>query len=133
MGVVGISFSLKSSVVLPYIKSYSMKTYLKNIATFFFFIPFLTFSQENQTIVLEIPQPPSEEVRQTIQKRSYVWIPAQWKFEANQYKWVPGFWERKKVGYVFVSGRWIEKSQGYVWKNGYWKKINLNKWMMIYS
>ena len=110
-----------------------MKIILKNIAIVCFFIPFLSFSQQDQIIVLEIPQPPIEEFRQTIQKRSYVWIPAQWKFEANQYKWVPGFWERKKIGYVFVSGKWIEKNRGYVWKSGYWKKINLNKWMMIYS
>ena len=132
MGVVGISFLL-IQCSLALFKLYKMKIILKNIVVVYFFLPFLAFSQQEQIIVLEIPKPPSEEVRQTIQKRSYVWIPAQWKLEEEKYTWVPGFWERKKVGYVFVSGNWIEKGRGYIWKNGYWKKINLNKWMMIYS
>ena len=96
-------------------------------------LPFFTFSQQDQSVVMEIPSPPIEEVVQTIQKRSYFWIPGQWVFEKNTYNWIPGYWERKKAGYVFVSGKWIEKNKGYIWQSGFWKKINLDKWLMMYS
>ncbi len=76
---------------------------------------------------------PEKIEKQTIQKRSHTWIEAQWKVINNQYQWKSGYWEEKRIGYVFVNGYWDKKTNGWAWKEGYWKKIDLKKWMNLYS
>ena len=76
---------------------------------------------------------PEKLVKQTLQKRALIWIDGQWTVESGEYIWVSGHWENKKIGYVFVNGQWTKKSKGWVWTDGYWKKIDLNKWMNLYS
>ena len=78
-------------------------------------------------------QKPTNEKKQTLQKRAFVWIEGQWKIEDNKYIWQEGYWEIKRIGYVFINGSWIKKSKGWTWIQGYWKKIDLNKWMALYS
>tara|TARA_B100000579_G_scaffold152800_1_gene124169 strand:+ start:275 stop:628 length:354 start_codon:yes stop_codon:yes gene_type:complete len=76
---------------------------------------------------LEINKP------QTLQKRSSIWIKGQWMTVNNEYEWKYGHWKPKKIGYVFVNGEWYQSNKGWQWKDGYWKKIDLNKWMNLYS
>ena len=77
--------------------------------------------------------PPETIETQTLQKRGLVWIKGQWQTINNKYEWKSGHWTNKKIGYVFIDGSWIESAKGWKWQDGYWKKINLNKWMSIYS
>ena len=76
---------------------------------------------------------PEKVVKQTLQKRSEIWIDGQWKIENNKYIWVSGHWKTKKIGYVFVNGKWNKSSKGWTWTEGYWKEIELNKWMNLYA
>ena len=86
-----------------------------------------------QLVVKDILIPPTKQINQTIQKRSQVWIPAQWIIDNNQHIWSEGYWENKKLGQVFISGQWKKSAGGFIWEEGYWKKISMDKWMLIYS
>ncbi|MBF25527.1 MAG: hypothetical protein CMP49_03295 [Flavobacteriales bacterium] len=77
--------------------------------------------------------PPNQEFKQTLQKRSQIWIKGQWAIVNNTYVWVKGHWETKRAGFVFVDGNWIKKSNGWTWKEGYWKKIDMNKWLNLHT
>ena len=83
--------------------------------------------------VQEKLSPPENKILQTLQKRSFIWIKGQWETVDNQYKWKSGYWIEKKIGYVFVNGEWNKSKQGWQWEDGYWKKIDINKWINLYS
>ena len=90
-------------------------------------------AQNNGPVLAEKLEVPEKIVKQTLQKRSLIWIDGQWKVENNKYIWVSGHWETKKIGYVFINGKWNKSSKGWTWTEGYWKKIELNKWMNLYA
>ena len=90
------------------------------------------FAKEGPFLENKLKKPNNEE-KQTLQKRAFIWIEGQWKIEKNKYVWQKGYWERKRIGYVFINGSWIKKSKGWTWSQGYWKKIDLSKWMALYS
>ena len=101
-----------------------------------FIITLLLFAftvNAQELVVKDILTPPSKQIKQSIQKRSQVWIPAQWNIENNQHIWTEGHWTDKKTGQVFISGQWQKSKKGFIWKEGYWKKIPMDKWMSIYS
>ena len=77
--------------------------------------------------------PPEKNISQTLQKRALIWIDGQWETVDSQYKWKSGHWTEKKIGYVFIDGEWNKSKQGWQWKDGYWKKIDINKWINLYS
>ena len=90
-------------------------------------------AQNQGPVLAEKLEMPEKIVKQTLQKRSLMWIEGQWEVENNKYVWVSGHWETKKVGYVFVNGKWTKKAKGWIYTEGYWKKIELNKWMNLYA
>ena len=90
-------------------------------------------AQTEGPILAEKLEAPEIIVKQTLQKRAYIWIDGQWEVQNDKYIWVSGHWETKKIGYVFVSGKWTKKSKGWTWTNGYWKKIDMNKWLNLYA
>ena len=101
-----------------------------------FIITLLLFAftvNAQELVVKDILTPPSKQIKQSIQKRSQVWIPAQWNIENNQHIWTEGHWTDKKTGQVFISGQWEKSKEGFIWKEGYWKQISMDKWMSIYS
>ena len=87
----------------------------------------ISTAQNQGPVLAEKLEMPEKIVKQTLQKRSLMWIEGQWTIENNQYIWVSGHWATKKIGYVFINGQWSKKSKGWTWTNGYWKKININK------
>lgn len=91
------------------------------------------FAQQQGPIVAEKLIAPVEKIKQTLQKRSFFWIEGQWNIKQGQYVWVDGHWIKKKVGFIFVNGKWVKKSNGWSWEQGYWKKIDINKWKVLYS
>tara|TARA_B100001142_G_C14057256_1_gene548288 strand:+ start:350 stop:685 length:336 start_codon:yes stop_codon:yes gene_type:complete len=91
------------------------------------------FSQNNGLYLENKLVNPTNEIKQTLQKRAFIWIKGQWKIENNKYVWQKGYWENKKIGYIFINGSWLKKSNGWTWIEGYWKKIDINKWMSVYS
>ena len=105
----------------------------KTILTTTLSIFFITFCSADGPILKEKLTNPEEYKRQTLQKRSFIWIDGQWEVDNNTYKWVSGHWVPKRMGYVFINGTWEKKSNGWTWKEGYWKKINMNKWINLYS
>ena len=93
----------------------------------------ISTAQNQGPVLAEKLEIPEKIVKQTLQKRSLMWIEGQWKVENNQYIWVSGHWATKKIGYVFVNGKWSQNSKGWMWTEGYWKQIELNKWMNLYA
>ena len=93
----------------------------------------ISTAQNQGPVLAEKLEIPEKIVKQTLQKRSLMWIEGQWKVENNQYIWVSGHWATKKIGYVFVNGKWNQNSKGWMWTEGYWKQIELNKWMNLYA
>ena len=93
----------------------------------------ISTAQTQGPVLAEKLEMPEQNVKQTLQKRSLIWIDGQWKVENNKYIWVSGHWKTKKIGYVFVNGKWNKSSKGWVWTDGYWKEIELNKWMNLYA
>ena len=77
--------------------------------------------------------PPEKNIVQTLQKRSLTWIEGQWITVDGNYNWQTGHWTEKKIGYVFINGKWSKSNKGWQWQDGYWKKININKWITLYS
>jgi len=77
--------------------------------------------------------PPEKNHIQTLQKRSLIWIEGQWETINNKYQWKSGHWTNKKSGHVYVNGRWNKSNKGWQWEDGYWKKIDINKWINLYS
>jgi hypothetical protein len=111
-----------------------LKIHIMTKFTFILTLLLFAFTVNAQELVVkDILTPPTKQIKQSIQKRSKVWIPAQWNIENNQYVWSEGKWENKKVGQVFISGGWEKAKGGFVWTEGYWKNISINKWMAIYS
>tara|TARA_A100001011_G_C14214261_1_gene801291 strand:- start:425 stop:757 length:333 start_codon:yes stop_codon:yes gene_type:complete len=99
----------------------------------FIFTTFLCVGQTKEIVVLEKLTPPTKVVKQTLQKRAFIWIQGQWNIIEDRYVWRDGYWTPKKKGYVFVNGKWQSHKKGWVWNQGYWKKIDLKKWNSIYS
>ena len=91
------------------------------------------FAQKQGPYLKDKLEKPGNEIKQTLQKRALVWIDGQWKIDENKYVWQKGYWENKRIGYVFINGSWLKKSSGWTWIEGYWKKIDINKWMTLYS
>tara|TARA_B100000902_G_C27120171_1_gene818241 strand:+ start:266 stop:592 length:327 start_codon:yes stop_codon:yes gene_type:complete len=98
-----------------------------------FMSTYLFANSSDGLILKEQLTPPVKECKQTLQKRSYIWIKGQWDIINNNYIWVDGHWESKRFGYVFIDGEWNKKSNGWIWKKGYWKKIDMNKWLNLYT
>jgi len=117
------------------LKLNSTKKFTRIVAVGIIVLGSMTISnaQNEGPILAEKLEMPEKLVKQTLQKRSLIWIDGQWKIENNKYIWVSGHWEAKKIGYVFINGKWIKKSKGWMWTDGYWKKIDLNKWMNLYA
>ena len=103
------------------------------IILFALFISNNLFSQPEGPLLKEKLISPELVKKQTVIKRSFVWIDSQWNFEKDSYKWISGHWLLKKPGYVFINGYWNKKSNGWTWTNGYWKKIDMHKWRKLYS
>ena len=93
----------------------------------------ISIAQNQGPILVEKLDVPEKIVKQTLQKRSLIWIKGQWKIENNQYVWISGHWTQKKIGFVFVDGKWSKKSKGWIWEEGYWKQIGINQWMNLYA
>ena len=112
-----------------------MKNFNQIIAAGIIVLSSMTISnaQTQGPVLAEKLEMPEKLVKQTLQKRSLIWIDGQWKIENNQYIWVSGHWETKKIGYIFINGKWEQTSKGWVWEEGYWKKIDFNKWMSLYA
>ena len=112
-----------------------MKNLTQTVAIGIIVLSSMTISNaQNQGPVLaEKLEVPEQIVKQTLQKRAYIWIDGQWKIENNEYIWVSGHWETKKIGYVFINGKWTKKSKGWTWTEGYWKKVDINKWLSLYA
>ena len=68
----------------------------------------ISTAQNQGPVLAEKLEIPEEIVKQTLQKRSLMWIEGQWEIENNQYIWVSGHWATKKIGYVFVNGKWTK-------------------------
>ena len=96
-------------------------------------LTFTVNTSAQELVLKEKLEPPTIESKQTLQKRSEVWIPGQWIIENNTHKWVNGYWELKKMGQVYICGKWKKIKQGYVWETGYWKSISMNQWISLYS
>ena len=84
-------------------------------------------------ILKEKLTPPEINETQTLQKRAFIWIDGQWETVNNKYKWKTGHWTAKRIGFVFINGKWDKSQNGWQWIDGYWKKIDINKWLNIYS
>ena len=112
-----------------------MKNLTQTVAIGIIVLSSMTISNaQNQGPVLaEKLEVPEQIVKQTLQKRAYIWIDGQWKIENNEQIWVTGHWETKKIGYVFINGKWTKKSKGWTWTEGYWKKVDINKWLSLYA
>ena len=93
----------------------------------------ISIAQNQGPILAEKLDVPEKIVKQTLQKRSLIWIKGQWKIENNQYIWISGHWTQKKIGFVFVDGKWSKKAKGWRWEEGYWKQIGINQWMNLYA
>ena len=90
-------------------------------------------AQTEGPILADKLEAPETIVKQTLQKRAFIWIDGQWEMQNDKYIWVSGHWESKKIGYIFINGEWTKTSKGWVWKEGYWKKIDINKWMTLFA
>ena len=112
-----------------------MKNFTQTVAIGIIVLGSMTISnaQTQGPVLAEKLEMPEKLVKQTLQKRSLIWIDGQWKVENNKYIWVSGHWETKRIGYVFIDGKWKKTSKGWVWTDGYWKKIDLNKWMTLFA
>ena len=91
----------------------------------------ITQASSNGPVLKEKLENPEKNVRQTLQKRAFIWIEGQWEIINNTYQWKSGHWEEKRVGYVFVNGLWEKTGKGWSWKEGYWKKIDISKWYSL--
>jgi hypothetical protein len=116
-------------------KMNTMKNFTQTVAIGIIVLGSMTISnaQTQGPILAEKLEMPEKLVKQTLQKRSLIWIDGQWKVEDNKYIWVSGHWETKRIGYVFIDGKWKKTSKGWIWTDGYWKKIDLNKWMTLFA
>ena len=112
-----------------------MKNFNQIIAAGIIVLSSITISnaQNQGPILAEKLEAPETIVKQTLQKRAFIWIDGQWEVQNGEHVWVSGHWENKKIGYVFINGQWTKKSKGWTWTNGYWKKININKWLNLYA
>ena len=100
--------------------------------TLFFTVSTVLLSQSGGPVVKNIIDAPIN-YKQTIQKRSHIWIKGQWEIINNQYNWKEGYWAVKKPGFVFVDGYWKKHKNGWQWILGYWKEIDINKWISLNS
>ena len=98
----------------------------------FFTFNSILFSQSKGPVVENIIDSPRS-YRQTIQKRSHIWVKGQWEIINDQYMWKDGYWVVKKPGFVFVDGYWKKHINGWQWILGYWKEIDINKWLNLHS
>ncbi|MFN7140280.1 MAG: hypothetical protein ACK4UN_13170, partial [Limisphaerales bacterium] len=75
-----------------------------------------------ETVVVDAPPAPQQEVVGVPPSGEHVWIPGHWSRSGDRWVWVSGRWEARPTPVsVYVPGHWESRGDGYVWREGYWK------------